>query len=76
MALTEVEISSAQNTLKKLKRIADCAKIENSQISTEIADWLKILRFFGNDILQDFLEMEPDIIQRKVIYSLINQGVR
>ena len=37
-------------------------RLENFSLSSDFEDWIKILKFFNNDVVQDFNEMEPEIM--------------
>ena len=64
MQLSNPEISSNFNTMKNFKRILATIdnRLENFSLSSDFEDWMKILKFFNNDVVQDFNEMEPEIM--------------
>ena len=64
MQLSNPEILSNFNTMKIFKRILATIdiRLENFSLSSDFEDWIKILKFFNNDVVQDFNEMEPEIM--------------
>ena len=64
MQLSNPEILSNLNTMKNFKRILASIdnRLENCSLLSDYEHWIKILKFFNNDVVQDFNEMEPEIM--------------
>ena len=64
MQLSNPEILSNFNTMKIFKRILATIdnRLENFSLTSDFEYWIKILKFFNNDVVQDFNEMEPEIM--------------
>ena len=50
--------------MKNFKRILGTIgnRLENFSLSSDFEEWIKILKFFNNDVVQDYNEMEPEIM--------------